>query len=194
MVPALTGLFEAVKLGLQRSPEIFGRLRMHFVGTTYAPKADGLYQVRPVAAAVGVGDYVEEHPGRVQYLDALRILLDSHALVVVGSELAHYTASKIFPYILARRPLLVLCHEASSMVRILQDSRAGELVTFSPERPATDQVEDISKRLEAVLSVPGSEPPTAWDAFERYTARSMTARLAQAFDRAIRKGAPGGRP
>jgi hypothetical protein len=49
----------------------------------------------------------------------MQILLDSHALLVLGSESAHYTASKIFPYILANRPLLAVFHEESSVVRIL---------------------------------------------------------------------------
>lgn len=190
MVPALGAVFEAVKLGVQRSPGIFARLRMHFVGTTYVPKPDGLYQVLPVAEGIGLRDYVEEHPGRVPYLDALQILLDSHGLLVVGSDSPHYTASKIFPYILARRPLLAVFHEASSVVRILQESQAGEVVTFSDQRPPTAQTEEISKRLEEMLSLPSDcEPPTRWEAFEPYTARAMTARLAQAFDKALRKSA-----
>lgn len=195
MEPALRAIFEAVRLGLERSPETFRRLRLHFVGTTYVPRADGLYQVRPLAEAAGLGAQVEEHPGRVPYLDALQILLDSHALLVVGSDAPHYTASKIFPYILARRPLLAVFHEASSVVRILQETQAGEVVTFGDDRPAPGQAEEISKRLEAVLSVPpGHEPATAWEAFEPYTARSMTARLAQAFDKALLKRAPNRRP
>ena len=31
----------------------------------------------------------------------------------------------------------------------------------------------------------GSKPPTAWEAFEPYTARAMTSRLAQVFDKAF---------
>jgi hypothetical protein len=30
-----------------------------------------------------------------------------------------------------------------------------------------------------------SKPPTAWEAFEPYTARAMTSRLAQVFDKAF---------
>jgi hypothetical protein len=48
-LPALRAVFEAVKLGLQRRPELFNRLRLHFVGTTYAPDAAGQYQMLPAA-------------------------------------------------------------------------------------------------------------------------------------------------
>lgn len=188
MAPALRAVFEAVGLGLKRAQEKFRRLRLHFVGTTYDPRADGLYLVRPLAETAGLGEYVEEHPRRVSYLDALQILLDSHVLLVPGSDAPHYTASKIFPYILARRPLLAVFHEASSVVRILKETRAGDVVTFSAERPPTTQVEEIAKRLEAILLLPpGFEPATRWEAFEPYTASSMAGRLTQAFEKALLK-------
>jgi hypothetical protein len=121
-------------------------------------------------------------------LDALQILLDSHGLLVVGSDAPHYTASKIFPYILARRPLLAVFHEASSVVRILQENQAGEVVTFNDQRPPTSQVEEISKRLEEMVSLPSDyQVPTCWEAFERYAARAMARRLAHVFDRVISK-------
>src|SRR3984893_16579329 len=135
MIQALRALFRAVHLGRQQAPELFGRMRMHFVGTTYAPNAEGQYQVLPLAREFGLEDLIDEHPGRVQHLDAIQILLDSHALVVVGSEAPHYTASKIFPYILAAKPLLAVFHEDSSAVKLLEETRAGRAVTFSAARP-----------------------------------------------------------
>ncbi|MEX0822525.1 MAG: glycosyltransferase, partial [Rhodothermales bacterium] len=54
MVPALRAVFAAVREGLEQSPDVFGRLRLHFVGTTYAPDGEGRYQVLPVAEEEGV--------------------------------------------------------------------------------------------------------------------------------------------
>ena len=188
MVPALTAIFQAVKLGLQRSPSLFSRLRLHFVGTTYAANANGLYWARPIAQQAGLEDYVNEHPGRVSYLDALQILVDSHALLVPGSDQSHYTASKIFPYILARRPLLAVFNEASSVVTVLRETQAGPVVTFDSQCPPTARVEDILNHLEKILSLPaGYQPPVRWEAFESYSARSMTARLGAALDTALDK-------
>jgi hypothetical protein len=188
MNATVRALFEAMRLGLRRTPWLFRCIRMHFVGTTYAANAEGLYQVLPLAREMGVEDFVEEHPGRVPYLDALQILLDSHALVVIGSDEPHYTASKIFPYILARRPLLAIFHEASSVVRILQETQAGRVITFSSGHPPIERMQEISECLEEILSLPRDyQPPTRWEAFEPYTARAMTARLAQAFEKALIK-------
>jgi hypothetical protein len=186
ILPALQAVFEAVKLGLQRWPELFNRLRLHFVGTTYAPDAAGQYQMLPAAKDAGIESLVDEHPGRVPYLDAMQILLDSHALLVLGSESAHYTASKIFPYILADRPLLAVFHEESSVVRILRETQAGDVITFREARSLGEKVNQIATSLHEILSRPGSsKPPTRWEAFDPYTARAMTSRLAQVFDKAF---------
>lgn len=185
MLPALEATFEAVRLGLERFPQLFNRLRMHFVGTTYAHDARDAYQVLPAARGAGVAHLVDEHPTRVPYLDALQILSDSHGLLAVGSELSHYTASKIFPLILARRPLLAVFHEASSVTTILRETRAGDIVTFGPQRPPASCVPEILTCLLTMLERPaGYRPPTEWGAFSRYTGRAMAARLAQAFDAA----------
>jgi hypothetical protein len=192
MVAVLRVLFAAIRAGHERWPELFSRLRLHFVGTTYAHNAARQYQVLPVAHELGVENLVDEHPERVPYLTALQILLDSHALIVLGSDSAHYTASKIFPYILAARPLLAIFHEKSSVVDILEQTEAGHVVTFGTNRSLVAAVEEIIAQLRRILLLPSSShPPTLWDAFAPYTARSMAARLASVFDNAL--GAIGSR-
>jgi hypothetical protein len=187
MVAALRALFEAIRLGRQHAPDLYRRVRMHFVGTTYAPKAEGLYQILPIAREYGVDDIVEELPGRVQHLDAIQLLLDSDALIVVGSENPHYTASKIFPYILAAKPLLAIFHEESSAVKLLQETCAGNAVTFGVGRPPLTVVGEIETALQKLLTLPSSWlPSTDWARFAPYTARAVTAKLARVFDRTVK--------
>lgn len=186
MIPALRALFRAVKLGLERAPGVFGRLRLHFVGTSYAHAAASRPEVLPTAKAEGVESLVDEHPLRVPYLDAIQVMLDSHALIVLGSESAHYTASKIFPCILASKPLLAIFHENSSVVRILHETQAGHVITFQTGRSLGEKTEEIAELLQQTLSLPrGSRPPTRWEAFDPYTARAMTSRVAEVFDKAF---------
>jgi hypothetical protein len=186
VLPVLRAVFEAIKLGLHRAPEIFNRLRLHFVGTTYAPDAADRYQVLPAARDAGIDSLVEEHPARVPYLDAIQILLDSHALLVLGSDSAHYTASKVFPYILANKPLVAVFHEESSVVKIFRETQAGHVVTFGAGCSLGEKTEEIVELLQQTLSLPrGSRPPILWEAFERYTTRAMTSQLAHVFDKAI---------
>jgi Glycosyl transferase 4-like domain len=186
MLPSLRAVFQAVIVGLKRWPDLFGRLRMHFVGTTYAHRAAEEYQVLGLAKETGVEQLVDEHPGRVAYLTAIQIMLDSHALLAVGSESVHYTASKIFPCILAARPLLAVFHEKSSVSTILRETRASDVIEFGATRPVSATVEDIAGQLRNLLGLPAnSRPPIRWDVFERYTTKAMTGRLAAVFDAAV---------
>jgi hypothetical protein len=186
MLPVLRQVFVAVQSGLKRSPQLFNRLRMHFIGTTYAANAGDQYYFLPLAREMGLQDIVDEHPPRVPYFDALQILSDSHSLVVVGSEEQHYTASKIFPYILSRRMMLAVFHETSSVVKILRETNAGEVVTFSQQDPVNQKAEEISMKMERILTLPSDYVVrTCWRAFEPYTTKAMTARLAHALDLAL---------
>jgi hypothetical protein len=140
----------------------------------------------PAAKDAGIDSVVDEHPGRVPYLDAMQILLDSHALLVFGSESPHYTASKIFPYILADKPLLAVFHEESSVVRILRETNAGDVITFRGDSSVDEEVNQIYTCLHQLLSRPvGSKPTTRWEVVDAYTARAMTLRLARVFDKAF---------
>lgn len=188
MLPSLRAIFQAVLAGLERWPFLFRHLRIHFVGTTYAHEAQVQYQVLPLAREMKLEQYVDEHPGRVPYLTAMQILLDSQVVLAVGSDSPHYTASKIFSCILAGRPLLAVFHENSSVIAILKETQAGETVEFGDRQPVLSRVDEIATRLRDLLSLsPGAHPPTRWEAFERYTTRAMTARLAEVFDQATHR-------
>lgn len=181
MQPALSALFESVAAGVKINPGLFDRLRLHFIGTTYATGASNQYQVLPIAREHGVADRVAEHPERVSYLDAMQILIDADGVVVPGSNQSHYTASKIFPYILANKPLLAVFHEQSTVVRVVRETNCGQVITFDSEGQLRERISDITRGLENLLSSKDS-PQTDWTAFEAYSTRSMTARLAQVFD------------
>ena len=187
MYATVRALFEALRQGLIDNPSPFRRLRVHLVGTTYSPTPTE--QIMPIAREMGVEGAVTEWPARVAYLDALQILLDSDAVTLIGSDAPHYTASKLFPYIMAQKPLLAIFHEESSVVRIAAQTRAGRVITFNnADRPPASSVPDIRAWLETLLTSPAVlRPDTDWDAFEAYTTRAMSRRLAEAFDRALGK-------
>lgn len=187
MTPVVKAICLALRAGLERAPELFGRLRLHFVGTSYAANAEGEYKALPLAREAGVEHLVDERPERVSYLDSLQLLFDSHALILIGSEEPHYTASKIFPYILAQQPLLAVFHEASSVVSIMRETRAGHVVTYDSAAELESKTVEISEEFERLLLLPPEyQPPTCWKAFEPYTTRAMSARLAEVFDKIVR--------
>lgn len=183
MAPALRVLFTAVRR-LRQADARFSRLRLHFVGTDYAPADRARETVTPIARECGVPDVVEERPTRVPYFEALQLLRDADLLLVIGSDDAQYTASKIYPYILAHKPLLSIVHASSSVGPIIRSVRAGEVVTFSSP-DVSGAIDECAASLVRLLDG-GLEPPaTDWAAFEPFTAREMTRRQCELFDAVV---------
>lgn len=183
MYATVRALFQAMRLGLTETPELFSRVRLHFVGTSYSPNGPSQHGVLALAREADVDAYVDEHPERIAYLESLQVMLDSHALFLLGSEEPHYTASKVFPYILAHRPLLAVFHEASNVVAILRDTGVADAITFNFKSSPATRVEEILEALERILFLPAaSQVQTRRVGFEPYTTRAMAGRLASCFD------------
>jgi hypothetical protein len=192
MAFALRAFFTALKSAIQLQPALANGLRLHFVGTDYAPAGRTKKTVEPIAIECGVGELVSEQPARLPYFEALQCLLDADALIVPGSDDPGYTASKIYPYILAKKPLLAIFHEQSSVVDVLNKTKAGTVVAFkSGETPASvaqrilqsswfPSVNSDLRPLTSDLCV--ASPATDWSAFAPYTAREMTRKLCEVFD------------
>jgi hypothetical protein len=188
MLPALRVLFQSVRQLAVVEPELMRPVRFHFVGTNYATGSMVRELVMPLAREYSVDSFVEEHPGRVSYLDAVQILLDSAALLLPGSTSSHYSASKLFPYILANRPLLPIFHAASSVVRILEETRAGTAIVFDDAASLDRAQPEVERRLREMLGLSlDAHPATDWKAFEPYTSRSVCAGLAAVFEQVILK-------
>ncbi len=188
MLQALRVLFLSVRHLAEVDPELVRQVRFHFVGTNYATGKMIRELVMPLARELAVDRFIDEHPGRVAYLEALQILLDSTALLVLGSTSSHYSASKLFPYILANRPLLPIFHADSSVVRILEETRAGTAIVFGDVASLGNAQSAVENRLRELLCSPvGTPQSTDWNAFEPYTARAVCAALARVFEQAILK-------
>lgn len=125
---ALSGLFQA--LVDYASSEFRSRLRLHFLGTSYAPAGQGVPTIATLAARYGLQDIVQEVTDRMPLSFALASLSSANALLVIGSNDPGYTASKLAPYLLAGRPVLALMHQQSSVVELIQRCGGAVVVPF----------------------------------------------------------------
>lgn len=184
MAKSLRILFGAIRRERERQPERFDDIRLHFIGTDYAPPDRATKTVEPIAHEFGIADIVEERTGRVPYFEALKLLIDSDAIMLFGSDDPGYTASKLYPCILARKPILAVFHEESTVIDVLHRCNAGRAVTFNDEpRSFDDAVPVADEHLAWLLTLPrGYEPEINWREFEPYTAREMTRRQCAVFD------------
>lgn len=182
---AASGIFKALADGRAAHPDLFERVRMHFIGTDYADAGQGQQTFKPLAETYGVGDVVHEYPARIPYFTVLHLLQQADMVVLPGSEDPAYTASKLYPYILSRRPVLAVFNASSSVVEILEATRAGHAVTFGDTSDLDGLAGQVMTAWKSILERLPYVPDTDWDAFEPYTAREMTRRQADFFDAVI---------
>ncbi|RUT07177.1 hypothetical protein DSM106972_024380 [Dulcicalothrix desertica PCC 7102] len=183
MANSLRILFLGIQTERQRNPELWQSVHMHFVGTSYAQGNRAVKTVEPIAQKLGVGDLVTEHPHRIPYFEALQVLSDSDAILMIGSDDPSYTASKLYPCVLARKPILAIFHQLSSVVNILHSCQAGQAVTFASSDQPQKLLPEIITQLNWLISIPkGFQPQTNWSAFEPYTAKAMTSQQCAIFN------------
>lgn len=185
MAFAVRAFFTALKRYADENSNLPERLHIHFIGTDYAPEGRARKTITPLAIECGVDKLVTEQTGRLPYFTTLRCLSEAHALIIPGSDDPGYTASKLFPYILAKKSLLAVFHESSSVVEIVRSTNAGRVVTFGSGRDLMGLADEIYQQWFACWPLP--PPATDWTAFAPYTARSMTGKLCEVFDRAVNR-------
>jgi glycosyltransferase involved in cell wall biosynthesis len=189
-VETLTAVLKAVRLLRVHRPDLYGRLHVHFLGTSNQTSPAAPQRVLPIAREVGVDDCVREVAPRIDYLDALTVQTQATALLMMGSSERHYTASKLYPGLLARRPILAVYHEASSVVDILRGAArapSARLVTYGDRDRADSRVEAIYHELASLVEHPVFDPvdlvPTV---IEACSASALAGKLAAVLDQVRR--------
>jgi len=179
---SLKSLFSAIQTHRKEFHKVWQKIKLHFVGTKYSI-FDHSKEIEEIAKSYNLDDIVSEYPQRIPYFEALQCITDADALIVPGSDDPSYTASKIYPYILAKKPLLAIFNEQSSVVDILRSTQAGIVVTFR----TGDTIETIATCIthQWLNQKDWTTPQTKWEAFFPYTAQEMTRRLCEVFDRSL---------
>lgn len=150
------------------------------LGTSYAAAGTGEKSLEPLVEGTRLASLVWENPDRLGYSVMLEKLLESDALVVFGSDDPAYTASKIYPYLMAGKPLLAIFHENSSVVRLMHEVGGGICVTFN-ERTTSDELAAAIGRAWFEQGQFGHAVKLDAVAFEPYTAKSQALELAEWF-------------
>ncbi|HVC21647.1 MAG TPA: glycosyltransferase [Vicinamibacterales bacterium] len=185
-------LLTAVARLRDREPDLYARLQLWFLGTSNQSSGTAPDRVRPLAEALGVAARVHEVPARVPYLEALAVLTQADGILLLGNTEPHYTASKLCPALLARRPLLALFHDASSVVEILR--RAGReptvrVVTYDAGHPPMTRLDAATDALAALIRRPAyGSSDVDLGAIEDVSARGGARALAGLLDRVTGRG------
>jgi glycosyltransferase involved in cell wall biosynthesis len=188
-----SALFAALRTLLALAPACRDRIRIHFIGTSNQSTPGQMARALPLATKEQVADVVTEHPERIGYLDALTVLDQSSAILLLGSTEPHYTASKIFPALMARRPLLAAFHRASSVCDVL--GAIGRpptirVVAYDDRQRAASTVPALAQALRELIERPEYRAADVdLDATQNASAATMARQLAQLFDRITERAA-----
>jgi hypothetical protein len=132
---ALSALFHHLRELKRADPDLSSKLQVHFVGTSYAPAGRSVKTIEPLARRFGVDDLVQEVSHRLPYFETLALYRDGDAVLLIGSDSADYTASKLFNCVLSGQPVLAIFHAGSLVTSIARELSCVHLTTFTANDP-----------------------------------------------------------
>ncbi len=176
--------FEAIRKLSQGNDPTFSRIQCWFIGTSYALPGKGKKTIEPVAREMGLQN-VTEITDRIPFFETLKLMRTADVLFVPGSTDAGYTASKIYPYILAEKPLLAIFNKQSSVVDILKETGVGEVISFASTEDSPALVDEITESLKRLIQTRTHHFTYNRTAFDKYSAETMTRRQSDYFDNVL---------
>ena len=182
--PLLAILFEGLARFRTASPSLAAQVQFRFVGTSNQPGESSDYRVLALAKAAGLADIVAERPGRVPFVDALRILAGTDVVLMIGSDEPHYTASKIYPGLMSGRPFLSIFHAESSAHNVLRAAGGGAALAYQGEDHREQLIASVSAALGRLVTDPDSFGRANPAAYAAFTAQSIAGQFARIFEAA----------
>ena len=180
MYDAIHPVFETLQKGLADEPELFNNLKLYFIGTSYAPNGTGSATILPFAQEYGLENSIIEITDRIGYYHTLFTLQQADALFIPGSDDPKYTASKIFSYLLTKKPLLAIFNFESSAINILNEFGVKEVYSYNHTPDLNNKIQFFFK---AVLDGSVIEQNYNKAAIEKYSAKTMVKRQCELFNR-----------
>jgi hypothetical protein len=184
MAKAVSALFSAFKTGMASEPQSFKKTRFYFIGTSYAPEGQGKPSIAPIAKQFGLEENVVEITDRISYYQTLAILQNADALFIPGSDDPKYSASKIYPYLLTKKPLLAIFNSKSPALSILKDYGAEYAYSYD-ETPGIEL--KINSFIKQVMNGQMAVQNYDNDVIRKYAAENLAKLQCELFNQVINK-------
>ncbi|MCK7590227.1 hypothetical protein M0G43_06560 [Subsaxibacter sp. CAU 1640] len=173
-------ILRAFKMALDQNTD-YQKCHFWFIGTSYAPDGKGKKTIESIANDLNIDSYVTEITNRQPYFEALSLLKQSDIIFIPGSSDTNYTPSKLYPYLLAKKPMLCVFHSESGAVDIMNRLNVDELVLFDHPNAIENCCQRLSRMLDSIPLVPDLN----WENFSPYTAEQMTKAQCEFFDNVL---------
>lgn len=114
----------------KHEPALLLNIKIRLFGTYAYWKEGDSKPLQEAAVSRGVG-FVEEHPARITYSSAMKLISRADGLLILGVDDPGYVPSKFFTYSLTGKPLLVCLHADSQANRYFERVPGlGHLIHF----------------------------------------------------------------
>ncbi|XHR93524.1 glycosyltransferase [Mucilaginibacter sp. UC70_90] len=77
---AISPVFDALRTGLNTNKEQFDKIKLYFIGTSYAPAGQGVFTILPLAKQYDMEEHIVEITDRISYYKTLFTLQQADAL------------------------------------------------------------------------------------------------------------------
>lgn len=176
-------LFSGFKIGLEKNPELFKSIQLFFIGTSYASKGKGKKTIEPLAEDMLLQKYVTEITDRVSYFETINLLLASDILFIPGSIDEKYTPSKLYPYLLCKKPILAITNVKSEMNQLANSIDCVSLYHFNDSKEPLQVYESIAAAIEKNLNSENKVSDIPKQIVDEFSAKAMSEKVFDLFNR-----------
>ncbi|MDO8541013.1 MAG: glycosyltransferase [Opitutaceae bacterium] len=161
------------------------RVTWRFVGTSYAGRTAAAGVPTRLAQELGLADAVVEDPDRIGYLQAIAAQQRSHANLILGSDDASYSPSKLWPTLASGRPWLTCIDDQSTLAELLRPHSSAGLVLGGSGAFLAGEPRDRFYNFLDELARGGVTPRPASPALRDFHADRLAHEHAEIFNRVV---------
>ncbi|NCP34985.1 MAG: glycosyltransferase family 4 protein, partial [Armatimonadetes bacterium] len=160
-------LFAAIRAAAQRNPKLTERVRLVFVGNVDPANRRAIETCPVLSTMVSLLN-------RVPHKEALRLALDSDALLLLTGPLVWEQTGKLSEYVAMGRPILCLSHPDSSASRLVRRTGTGTVFPHGETEALTEFLVNVSADRSALGALWNPD----FDEIDKLSARALTGKLA----------------
>lgn len=169
-------------------PDLYSRIKTSFYGTSYSPMGTGVETLKPVGLNVDPSNDILESTDRLNYFTTLKLLTKADILFIPGSTDIGYTASKIYPYIIAEKPIIACFHEKSSAVEVLTKCTNSDICVFDSDPKVSNcEIEQMYACILNAIEKVGVVQNFNKLEFNQYLSLGMSSRIVGLFNEVVDK-------
>lgn len=150
-----------------------------FKGTSYAPREKAKKTTDLFVTKYKISN-LEEHTERLGMFEVYKEMSMAAGLLIIGTDEASYTASKIYPYLQSGKPILAILHPESNANTILKLTSNAVIINLG------DHDDLVQQKLNVFVKMIEDDTYSVFeDKLKEYSAKEMTNKQCNLFNKVL---------